>query len=76
MSAPSMWAVRAGVVLVAAASGFAVAQPATTATTAPIALQGAGPYHRLTLPLAIYARAAYADPATVVAVMGRGTVLR
>lgn len=61
MSAPSMRTVRAGVVLVmlgAAASGFAVAQPATTA---PIALQGAGPYHRLTLPLAVYGRAAYAD---------------
>ncbi|MGJ7562927.1 DUF3999 domain-containing protein [Variovorax sp. GB1R11] len=61
MSAPSMRAVRAGVVLVAAASGFALAQPVTTGTTAPIALQGAGPYHRLTLPLALYGRAAYAD---------------
>jgi hypothetical protein len=38
--------------------GAAQAQPVTSA---PIALQGAGPYHRLTLPLAIYGRAAYGD---------------
>jgi hypothetical protein len=58
MSAPSTWALRAAAVLVATASGFAHAQPAATA---PITLQGAGPYHRLTLPLALYGRAAYAD---------------
>jgi hypothetical protein len=58
MSAPSTWALRAAAVLVAIASGFVHAQPAATA---PITLQGAGPYHRLTLPLALYGRAAYAD---------------
>jgi hypothetical protein len=58
MSAPSTWALRAAAVLVAIASGFVHAQPTATA---PITLQGAGPYHRLTLPLALYGRAAYAD---------------
>ncbi len=54
----SMRALGAGAALVAVMAGSAFAQPAPTA---PIALQGAGPYHRLTLPLTIYSRAAYAD---------------
>ena len=44
--------------MAAAAAGAAQAQPVTSA---PIALHGTGPYHRLTLPLAIYGRAAYGD---------------
>ncbi|MDM0004044.1 DUF3999 domain-containing protein [Variovorax sp. J22G73] len=64
MNTQAMWTLRAGVALVAVASGLASAQPAATALTAltaPITLQGAGPYHRLTLPLALYGRAAYTD---------------
>lgn len=44
--------------LVGLGCGAAHAQPVTSA---PIALQGDGPYHRLTLPLATYSRAAYGD---------------
>ena len=55
---------RVGVCLAAGLAvawfGVAGAQPPTTAT-APIALQGNGPYHRLALPLGIYAHAAYGD---------------
>ncbi|MCR6474615.1 DUF3999 domain-containing protein [Variovorax sp. ZS18.2.2] len=50
--------IRVVLVALMAAAGVAQAQPVTSA---PIALQGAGPYHRLTLPLAIYGRAAYGD---------------
>ena len=59
MSGSAMSAWRASI-FVAAAMGLGAAQ-AQPVTSAPIALQGAGPYHRLTLPLAIYGRAAYAD---------------
>jgi hypothetical protein len=59
MSGGAMRACRLGLALAAAVTvSAAQAQPVTTA---PIALQGAGPYHRLTLPLAIYSRAAYGD---------------
>ncbi|CAA2103255.1 DUF3999 domain-containing protein [Variovorax paradoxus] len=58
MSAPMTWTLRAGAALMAAGCGLAAAQPATTA---PITLEGTGPYHRLTLPIALYGRAAYAD---------------
>lgn len=60
MSGGARLTFRLGFALVAmmATAGAAQAQPVTTA---PIALQGAGPYHRLTLPLAIYSRAAYGD---------------
>jgi uncharacterized membrane protein len=53
-------ATRIGVALALAMAGFnaAAAQPAVTA---PITLQGSGPYYRLTLPLGIYAHAAYGD---------------
>ncbi len=50
--------------LVEAAIGVSLCIAACTAaaqTAAPIALQGPGPYHRLVLPTAIYARAAAAD---------------
>jgi hypothetical protein len=47
-------------VLAVAWLGVAGAQPPTTAT-APIVLQGNGPYYRLALPLGIYAHAAYGD---------------
>ncbi|MET3496186.1 DUF3999 domain-containing protein [Variovorax boronicumulans] len=43
---------------VMAGAGAAQAQPVISA---PIALQGPGPYHRLTLPLSIYSRTAYED---------------
>ena len=56
MSGRSMIHVVLAALLVAA--GAAQAQPVTSAS---IALQGAGPYHRLTLPLAIHGRAAYGD---------------
>ena len=46
------------VALTTAGFGAAWAQPPATA---PIALQGSGPYHRLTLPLGIHAHAAYGD---------------
>ncbi len=60
MSGGARLAFRLGFALVAvmATAGAAQAQPVTTA---PISLQGAGPYHRLTLPLAIYSRVAYGD---------------
>jgi hypothetical protein len=61
MSARMTWTLRAGAALVAMAGGVALAQPAPSAASAPITLEGAGPYHRLTLPLALYGRAAYAD---------------
>jgi hypothetical protein len=61
MNAHRKGVVHLGAVLLAAMSAVAVAQPAATATTAPVALEGTGPYHRLTLPLAIYGRAAYPD---------------
>ncbi|RST45840.1 DUF3999 domain-containing protein [Variovorax sp. DXTD-1] len=50
--------VRLAVALATAWFGAAWAQPATTG---PIALQGNGPYHQLTLPLGIYAHAAHGD---------------
>ena len=50
--------IRLAVALVAAWCGAAWSQPPATA---PIALQGSGPYYRLTLPLGIYAHAAYGD---------------
>lgn len=54
----SMRVLRTVTALLTVMAGSAVAQPATTA---PITLQGPGPYHRLTLPLSIHGRAAYAD---------------
>ena len=42
-------------------SSSASAAPAPTEATAPITLSGEGPYHRLTLPAAIYSHAAHAD---------------
>jgi len=48
-------------VAVMAAMGFLGAAHAQPATSAPIVLQGDGPYHRLTLPLSIYGSAAYGD---------------
>lgn len=56
MSGRSM--IHGVLVALMAAAGAAQAQPITSA---PIGLQGAGPYHRLTLPLATYGRAAYGD---------------
>jgi hypothetical protein len=50
--------VRWAVALATAWFGAAWAQPASTA---PIAVQGSGPYYRLTLPLGIYAHAAHGD---------------
>jgi hypothetical protein len=50
--------VRWAVALATVGFGAAWAQPASTA---PIALQGNGPYYRLTLPLGIYAHAAHGD---------------
>lgn len=63
MSRGAINAFRVGVVLVATMAAMAAgsAVQAQPVTTAPVALQGAGPYHRLTLPLAIYGRAAYDD---------------
>ncbi|MGJ7527796.1 DUF3999 domain-containing protein [Variovorax sp. GB1P17] len=62
MSGAAVWTLRAGsafvAVMVATGFGAVHAQPATSA---PIALQGEGPYHRLTLPLSIYGSAAYGD---------------
>jgi len=58
MSRYSMSALRTGAALWAVAAVGAVAQPVATA---PITLEGAGPYHRLALPLAIYSRAAHVD---------------
>jgi hypothetical protein len=55
MSAHAMRVVLAALM---ATVGAAEAQPNTSV---PIALQGTGPYHRLTLPLSIYGRAAYGD---------------
>ncbi|MGJ3703900.1 DUF3999 domain-containing protein [Variovorax sp. AFSI2.2] len=52
--------VRLAAGLAAAWFGVAGAQPSTTAT-APITVQGNGPYYRLALPLGIYAHAAYGD---------------
>jgi hypothetical protein len=62
MSSQMMSMLRAGgaFAVVMATMGLGAAH-AQAATTAPIALQGAGPYHRLTLPLAIYGSAAYGD---------------
>lgn len=51
-------ALRVVFAAVMAMAGGTQAQPVTSA---PIALQGTGPYHRLTLPLAIHGRAAYED---------------
>ncbi len=45
----------------AAVALFATAQAQTSALQTPIALQGAGPFHRLTLPTAIYGHAAFDD---------------
>jgi len=53
--------IRLAAGLAAAWFGVAGAQPPATTATAPIALQGNGPYHRLALPLGIYAHAAYGD---------------
>src|SRR6218665_3509203 len=50
--------IRVVLVALAAVASVAQAQPITSAA---IALQGAGPYHRLTLPLAIYGHAAHGD---------------
>lgn len=49
--------------LVLAVSGAVIAQapPAPPGSQAPITLQGAGPFHRLTLPLTIYGHAAFDD---------------
>ena len=57
---PSRHVAQIGLAMVLATAWFgaALAQPAATA---PIALQGNGPYYRLTLPLGIYAHAAYGD---------------
>jgi len=52
--------VRFAAVVAVAWLGVAGAQAPTTAT-APMALQGDGPYYRLALPLGIYAHAAYGD---------------
>lgn len=52
--------IRLAAGLAAAWFGVAGAQPPITAT-ASIALQDNGPYHRLALPLGIYAHAAYGD---------------
>ncbi len=59
MSSRVTWTARVlAAALATAAFGVAQAQPATSA---PLALQGNGPYYRLTLPLSIYGRAAYGD---------------
>ncbi|RQO63760.1 DUF3999 domain-containing protein [Variovorax sp. KBW07] len=62
MNSRTMTVLRAGgafaLVMATMGPGAALAQPVTSA---PIVLQGAGPYHRLTLPLAIYGSAAYGD---------------
>ena len=60
MNNGSTRAFRMGLALAAvmATAGAVQAQPVSSA---PIALQGAGPYHRLTLPLAIHGLAAYDD---------------
>src|SRR6218665_2738697 len=62
--------IRVVLVALAAVASVAQAPPPTPAPHAPqapptpsaaIALQGAGPYHRLTLPLAIYGHAPHGD---------------
>ena len=57
---PSRHVVRIGLAVALATAGFGAAW-AQPPATAPIALQGSGPYYRLTLPLGIYAHAAYGD---------------
>lgn len=44
-----------------ATSALCVSAAADSAHTTAITLQGTGPYHRLTLPAAVYSRAAYTD---------------
>ncbi len=61
MNARMTWTLGAVAALLSAGGGLATAQPAPPGATAPITLQGPGPYHRLTLPLAIYSRAAHPD---------------
>lgn len=57
---PLRHVVRIGLAVALATAGFGAAW-AQPPATAPIALQGSGPYHRLTLPLGIHAHAAYGD---------------